>query len=53
MKTEMEIHGCGEKYNVNKKVKGEAISFPFDIKALGKNIKWGKGNFMVVEKNIT
>ena len=35
-----EYHGCGEVY---KHRKGKQYHLPYDIKAVGKNTKWGRG----------
>ena len=35
-----EYYGCGEEYNVGK---GKQCHPSFDIKAVGKNIEWGRG----------
>ena len=42
MKRGRENHGCGEEYNVEK-MKGKRHHLPYNIKAVGKNIKWGRG----------
>ena len=34
--------GCWEEYNVEKE-KGKQYRLPYDIKAVEKTIKWGKG----------
>ena len=33
-------YGCGEEYNVKK---GKQYHLPYNIQAVGKNIKWGRG----------
>ena len=38
-----EYHGCGEEYNMEKKEKKKHDHLPYNIKAAGKNMKWGKG----------
>ena len=42
MKRGREYHGFGGEYNAEKKEKGGNIFFFFYIKAVGKNIKWGR-----------
>ena len=37
-----EYHGRGEEYNLEKG-KEKAYHLPYNVKAVGKNIKWGKG----------
>ena len=36
------ISGFWAEYNVEKKISGEQYLSPFDIKAVGKNMKWGE-----------
>ena len=43
MKRRREYHGCGEEYNVEKSEKVKQYHLPFNVKAVGKNIKWGRG----------
>ena len=44
-KREREYQGSGEEYlQREKKLEGNQYHLPFDIKAVGKNIKWGSGN---------
>ena len=38
-----EYYGCGEKYNVDKFGKGKQYHLSYNIEAVGKNIKWGRG----------
>ena len=40
---EENIYSYGEEFNVEKKGKGKQDHLPYDIKAFGKNIKWGRG----------
>ena len=41
MKREREYHGCGENFNVGgKSGSGKQCHLPYDINAVGKNIKW-------------
>ena len=42
MKKGREYHGRGEEYNVDKG-KEKAYHLPYNVKAVGKNIKWGRG----------
>ena len=39
VKREREYHGCWVENNVKKKAKGNLYHLPYDIKAVGKNIK--------------
>ena len=41
MEREREYQGCGDEYNAEKG-KGKQYHLPYNIKALGKNIKLGK-----------
>ena len=43
MKGEREYHGYGEECNVEKKGKGKQYLLSYNIKAVGKNIKCGRG----------
>ena len=42
MKRGREYHGFGGEYNAEKKGKGKQYLLFFNVKAVGKNIKWGR-----------
>ena len=37
-------YGFGEEYNVEKMERGSNIYLPYNIEAVGENIKWGRGD---------